>query len=280
MPLIAPLLLAASLLHASPPAKPHATPALICETAGLRPGTQAWVAVDFAIEKGWHLYWNGRNDTGSPPQVKWTLPPGFTAGEMLWPAPRRHVVEGGAEGGVVDHIYEKALTLLMPITVPADAVPGTEVEITADCQWVVCQDACVFEKATVSLRLKVAAEKPELSGTFGAFTAARARQPGYGKPNQGITGFIKDNALVVEAPGAASICFFPADDSAATPRLLEQGEAKGPRLRVDVSPAPGQAVRGVVAIRWAQARPVTVLIVDSSVVVSGGPEGRSVFPLK
>ena len=46
------------------------------------------------MQPGWHVYWNGRNDTGTPVRITLTVPEGFAAGDVLWPAPVRHVAAG------------------------------------------------------------------------------------------------------------------------------------------------------------------------------------------
>ena len=53
-----------------------------------------------------------------------TLPAGYKAGEMLWPAPARHV----SNGGLLDHVYEGRAMILLPVEVPADAKPRVKKE--------------------------------------------------------------------------------------------------------------------------------------------------------
>jgi hypothetical protein len=85
----------------------HATPEIILEDDAIAPGGTTWIGVRFKIENGWHLYWNGRNDSGSPPSFAGELPAGYTLGEWLWPAPKRHI----APGDILDHIYEDSVLL-------------------------------------------------------------------------------------------------------------------------------------------------------------------------
>src|SRR5437867_11935695 len=66
----------------------HARAGLISESTRLIPGETQWLALDFEIDDGWHLYWEGTNDSGFPPKLNATAPSGYRIGEMLWPAPK------------------------------------------------------------------------------------------------------------------------------------------------------------------------------------------------
>ncbi len=221
----------------------HVTASLHSEATTLKPGTTAWVAVDFKIEKGWHLYWNGLNDSGSAPQVKWKLPPGFKAGEMLWPAPTRHI----SPGDVLDHIYENGLVLLTPISVPADAALGT-VTLTAESVCVVCREACVLETPSVSIQLEVSSHEPTLRTDDPTTSDARKALPKPLKDCPDITARVDHGHLVISAPGATMISYFPTLESATTPDLIHEGEGRGPRLTVTVKP--DAAVHGIVTATY------------------------------
>ncbi len=41
------------------------------------------------MRQNWHVYWRNPGDSGLPPEVAWTLPAGFSAGPLQWPAPSR-----------------------------------------------------------------------------------------------------------------------------------------------------------------------------------------------
>src|SRR3954471_8284361 len=111
---------------------------LVSERTALVPGETNWLGVQFDIQDGWHLYWNGQNDAGSPPEVTIELPAGYTKGDLLWPAPKRHI----SDGPILDHIYEKRVVLLLPVKAPADATPGTPVTLKVSATWIVCKSAC------------------------------------------------------------------------------------------------------------------------------------------
>jgi DsbC/DsbD-like thiol-disulfide interchange protein len=247
-----------------PQKQPHIRAALVSEHDTLIPGKTSWIGLDLSIEKAWHTYWNGRNETGTPPAVKWSVPPGFKVGEAPWPAPRRYILNGDT----LDHIYEDRVLLMVPLEVPADAKPGTKVEIKAACTFVVCQDVCVMEKAALALTLTVGELKaePKKSAAAAQFEKARKSLPVPMRDAPGVTAKVEGSMLVVTAKGAAKVSFFPFEDSAGTPNLLKEGETKGERLSVALEPSESAGrVRGVVEAKGGQLKEPVYVSVDLEV---------------
>ncbi|HEY8191111.1 MAG TPA: protein-disulfide reductase DsbD domain-containing protein, partial [Alphaproteobacteria bacterium] len=67
----------------------HAQLRLIPERSPVEGGETFFVAIEQTIDEGWHTYWTNPGDAGQPPTVRWTLPAGFEAGEIHWPAPEK-----------------------------------------------------------------------------------------------------------------------------------------------------------------------------------------------
>lgn len=149
----------------------HANVRLLAAAPDAAPGTTVYLGVSFTIEPGWHLYWKGRNDTGEAPKVKLELPAGITAGEVRWPAPVRHVMGGD----ILDHVYERAVTLIVPLKIAPDAAPGTVANISASCSWLVCRNVCVFESGVAQTTVRVRS-KDERGGTESEEIAAAVRR--------------------------------------------------------------------------------------------------------
>ena len=119
---------------AGPPAPADLVKAtLLSETLSAEPGTTLWTALRLDIKPGWHTYWRNPGDAGLPTTIDWNLPPGFSAGDIEWPVPRRFV-----SGDAGNYGYEGSVDLLIPIRVPKDAPPGRDVAITAEAAWLVC----------------------------------------------------------------------------------------------------------------------------------------------
>lgn len=223
----------------------HARPRLIAETATAAPGATLHLGISFDIDPGWHLYWNGQNDSGNPIEVTaWRLPAGMEPGEILWPAPKRY--EAGPD--IFDHVYFNQVTLIVPVKVPADAKPGTELNFGASLDWLVCEEACVPGKADVSLKVPVAAGTPAPSVDASRFAAARAAVPAP-LAGSGVTAALRDGALAVHAPGASRLEFFPGAD-AAEPADRSAVVAAGERMAVPFKPEPEAAkpVRGILHV--------------------------------
>jgi len=138
------LLLAATPVLAQNAPKVHAR--LVAEELSVAPGGTITVALEEKIAPGWHTYWKNPGDAGAPTDIQWTLPPGWKAGPIQWPRPKRLPV-----GPLMDYGYEGTPWLLTTLTAPADAT-GT-VTIKAAVSWLVCQQICVPEDTALTLTL-------------------------------------------------------------------------------------------------------------------------------
>lgn len=213
------------------------------------------LAVQFDIEPRWHLYWPGRNDSGFAPEIKITAPEGYALGEPQWPAPKRHL----QAGGILDHIFEGRLTVLIPLTVPEGATG--EARFEAELSWLACERACVAESAKVDLTLRIAreGETPLDAAGRGLILAAKAALPkpvAEAKPR--VVAGVHDGALIVEAPGASRIEFFPFEECVSTPDLAGRGSTKSARLALPLGEEDGR-VTGLVSVTTpgAQGSPAT-----------------------
>lgn len=207
----------------------HARMKLVSEHDTLVPGATNWLGVTFEIDPGWHLYWNGQNDTGFPIKLTPKLPEGFKAGVLQWPAPSRHI----SPGDLLDHIYEKRVTLLLPVEVPPEAKPDTLATFSVQGEWLVCKSACVAGAGESSISLKVAAPKGTPRGGSSAtlFAEARARVPKALNEEAPEAVFEwSGGKLVVKVRDAKDLAFYPGSESTLPSDLVRSGEAKGDTL--------------------------------------------------
>jgi DsbC/DsbD-like thiol-disulfide interchange protein len=149
----------------------HVRVTLLSEHAALVPGTTSWFGVRLQHEPHWHTYWVNPGDSGLPTKLAWQLPPGFHAGEIVWPVPQRISV-----GDLYNFGYADDTLLPVPVEVPADAKPGTTAHIGAEAKYLVCREECIPGKATVGLDLPVSATAAATEQQP-LFAAARAAQP-------------------------------------------------------------------------------------------------------
>ncbi|MDP2361800.1 MAG: protein-disulfide reductase DsbD family protein [bacterium] len=164
MRLVRGVLLAAALLAVAWPVGPAGSAraaagpvalGLHAATTGVAPGGTTTLLVHFRLERGWHLYWINPGDSGLPPDLRWSLPAGWRAGPPTWPVPQLKESEAGRSLA-----HEEELLLAVPLTAPADARPGEEVEIRLSADWLACREACVPGEGRATLRLAVG-ERPK-----------------------------------------------------------------------------------------------------------------------
>ena len=114
-------------------------------------GSPAHLGLHLKAEDGWHVYWRypSPSELGKPIHVDWSLQPGHEAGEFIWPVPLRF-----EDFGFVTYGYEKEVLLSAPLTVPAGTTPGTEIQVSAEVEWLVCDDGnCILENTTLNATL-------------------------------------------------------------------------------------------------------------------------------
>lgn len=142
----------------------HVQASLVAADASIQPGKPFTVALRFVHDPHWHTYWLNPG-TGLPTSIAWTLPAGWTASEILWPAP--HVLKD-SHGNVVGSGYEDELFLPVTITPPAELKTGDKIELKAATDWLMCEDVCIPGSAKLNLAVNVAAEAPKPDAQWGA----------------------------------------------------------------------------------------------------------------
>src|SRR5262245_34862565 len=83
---------------------------LVAERLPVQPDRPFRVGLRFRMQPGWHVYWKNPGDSGTPPSVEWTVPAGWSAGEIEWPTPRRIFA-----GPFVSFGYEGEIVLPVPV---------------------------------------------------------------------------------------------------------------------------------------------------------------------
>ena len=160
-------LVAASLLAGAALAGPvvnsvHIESELVSQEAGIAPGGTVYVALRQKIQEHWHTYWRNPGDAGEATKITWTLPAGWSAGDMVWPTPQKARL-----GPLLDYAYEGEVLIPVPITAAANAQVGTTVSLTADVFYLVCEQVCVPEEAKLTLMLPVVAGTPSADPQWG-----------------------------------------------------------------------------------------------------------------
>jgi thiol:disulfide interchange protein len=224
---------------------------LASEVSTVAPGQSFWVALEFNIRDGWHTYWRNPGDSGQATSLKWQLPPGFKAGDIVWPAPHRFDLPP-----LVNYGYAKHAVHLVNIVAPDDLKAGTAVVLSAKASWLVCSDVCIPEDAELQVKLPVSAQAGTIDPAQAAlFSAARSELPG-AQPAPS-SAHIQDGQLVITLGkewGAAlsqikSLAFFPYDEGGieyAAPQTLRRvKDAVELAMKLGDQPPQAGSVRGV-----------------------------------
>ncbi len=218
----------------------HVKLELAPESATVAPGSTTHVALRQQIAPGWHTYWKNAGDAGLPPELTWTLPADWKAGEIVWPAPKRL-----PQPPLMTYGYESEVLLPVAITVPASARPGERAHLSAAVNLLVCADVCIPESGTVEIDLPIAAAAPQPHPVFGAAVASALAAAPKTAPIEARYRRENGKLLLAMTGGplkgaeAAGAYFFPA-----TPRLIDYSAAqvieRGPDgLTLTLTPAPG-----------------------------------------
>ncbi len=203
---------------------------LISERAAVVPGDDFLVAANFDLdEDGWHIYWKNPGDSGLAPEVRsWTLPEGVEAGGFKWPAPHAIPLET-----LMNYGYEHQVVLPMQFEVPDNLKAGDSITFTGNFDFLICQEICIPDDATVSLTLPVEATSriDNASSALIAKSLASAAVPLTGAATvQRTAGGFKvaavDPDLAEAAKSAKDIRFFPEGHEIvhAAPQKVRRGD--------------------------------------------------------
>jgi thiol:disulfide interchange protein len=219
--------LPAPVLAQAPGSTHHVAVELLASKDAVAPGETIYVALHQKIETHWHTYWRNSGDSGEPTRIKWDLPAGWSAGAIVWPAPKQIPV-----GPLMNYGYQDDVLLPVPLTAPANAKAGDKVTLKAQVSLLVCAEVCVPEDDALSLTLPVVATPAAPgSGAAAKVVAAVAAAP---KP-AGLAAVyqVKPAGVALAITGAAlkgadeaGAYFFPFESTVidhAKPQAIERG---------------------------------------------------------
>jgi thiol:disulfide interchange protein DsbD len=227
---------------------------LVSEVKAVGPGQAFWVALELNIRDGWHTYWRNPGDSGEATKLKWQLPAGFTAGDIVWTTPHRFEI-----APLVNYGYAKHAMHLVQITAPKDLKTGTPVTLAAKASWLVCSDVCIPEDVDLQLQLPVGAEAGGIdTGESPLFTAARSELPS-AQP-AATSARIQGDQLIITLGGEwgatlsqiQSLAFFPYAEGgieyAAPQKLSRTKDAVELSMKVGYQPPKAGAIGGVLIV--------------------------------
>lgn len=126
---------------------------LTSESKVIQAGEPFILAVQLNMQPGWHTYYKDPGESGLATSIDWTLPKGFSAGQIEWEKPTKFV-----EAGVTTYGYQNKTTLRTKITPPAQLKDDEPYSFTAKVKWLSCKEICLPGKAELSISIKTAAK--------------------------------------------------------------------------------------------------------------------------
>ena len=123
----------------------YVQPRLIANQTQVKGGESIRIGLEQTIYPGWHVYWKNPGDSGTPTEINWELPPGFSVTELEWPVAKKILY-----GPLTNYGYEEQVTLLQNLTLP-DTLGSVPFALKAKISLLVCHDICIPELHDVSI---------------------------------------------------------------------------------------------------------------------------------
>ena len=136
---------------------------------GILAGQRFWLGLQLQHASHWHTYWQNPGDSGLPTQLRWTLPPGLTASETIWPIPQKITI-----GSLTNYGYENSTMLVVPVQVGKDFKASGTLTVQLQANWLVCRQECIPQEGVFSLSVPA---QGAIASQSGLFEAALKLQP-------------------------------------------------------------------------------------------------------
>ena len=122
----------------------------------LRPGGKIWLVARFKIHDGYRISWKNPGDVGKPTRAKFSVPEGFSVGEVRYPRPRRFVLNGD----LVSYGYREETALFAEVEVPEGLSEQTAYRFDLEADWYACKKQCATESTQAFFELLVDPSAP------------------------------------------------------------------------------------------------------------------------
>ncbi|MDE8651166.1 protein-disulfide reductase DsbD family protein [Novosphingobium album (ex Liu et al. 2023)] len=154
----------AALLLAVPPSPAlaqaqatHIAARLVARPA-VAPGQRTDLVIVMTPAKGWHGYWLNPGDAGLGMTLAWTAPAAARIGQPRYPVPETLLVSG-----LMNHVYNGAYGVVVPLEIAADTAPGP-MPIVLKARWLACtEEICVPESGELRATIRVASGPPAVA---------------------------------------------------------------------------------------------------------------------
>lgn len=223
---------------------------MVADREAIRPGESFTLGVVFRMDEGWHIYWRNPGAAGLPTRVEWSLPEGFEAGPLQWPAPLVF-----REDGLPVFGYGDGAAILATVRAPG-TFDGHGAVLRARVEWLTCGPSCIPGVAELQLRLRAAepGEPPRESPAAGRLRAQAARVPA---ESRGWTYAVRGRSVRLFPPEGFDVSAWPSALFLPTEQMPEyrpavarwsSGFLGSPRylvVRIGPDPVPDGVLSGV-----------------------------------
>jgi thiol:disulfide interchange protein DsbD len=169
----------------------HARASLLVHApSGIKAGAEVWLGLRIEHQPHWHTYWLNPGDSGLPTTMSWTLPAGFSAGDIAWPTPKQLPL-----GPLMNYGYDGDLLLPVRLTVPPD-YKGGPVPVKLRADFLICEEVCIPEFAELDTAIASGPSSAHGALFQRAFDAAPVTVAALAASAR-----LEGNALVIEADG-------------------------------------------------------------------------------
>lgn len=135
---------------------------LVSDQSTITPGGEFILGLKFDIDPTWHTYWSNPGETGVPTELSLVLPEGFRTSNLLFPTPKRFVVDYSIPGTPIFEAgfgYEDAVIHPLIVRAPESLEPGSTFTIRGTADWLMCDpSSCVPGTAELQITLNVEEE--------------------------------------------------------------------------------------------------------------------------
>lgn len=214
----------------------HVTAELIAEVSSFQPGQPFWVGLRLEMDDHWHVYWRNAGDAGTPPEIFWNLPQGFSAESIQWPIPEKIQL-----GPLTNYGYHDNVIFPIKIIPPESANAGEKLTLSAKAEWLVCKEVCIPGSANLALNLTVSDDATVYNNSDAALiNTYREKVPTKTEDwNFGLTW--TDNDIIIELyppdwyqDDLADLSFYPFERGVISYSAVQKTEATDGHYRLTV----------------------------------------------
>lgn len=200
---LAPLFLISTALPAKPVALKggaHSKTFLHLEATQAKPGSTVYAAIEFTLDKDWHIYYKNPGDSGIAPTVK-IKTPDISPGEILFPPPEKIIA-----ASLTSYGYHGRVVLLVPLTVAAGTKPG-KLKVEGKLDYLECRESCLPAGGDFSFDLSIGDTALADASEAALFNTAREKLP---RPSPFEIRKLSENSFNIQLPiNAAEVIAIP-----------------------------------------------------------------------